>query len=66
MLVTPGLSKTLNIGSRNIEVAYAVLNRMQLKISSQEVGGNIGRTIRFYVVNGRMTIRTFGNQERDI
>ncbi len=66
MLVAPNLLKTLNIGTRNVETAYSVLNSMQLKISSQEVGGNIGRTVRFYVANGRMTIRTFGNQEREL
>jgi chemotaxis protein CheD len=66
MLVTPGLSQSLNIGSRNLEVAYCVLDRIQLKITSQEVGGNIGRTVRLYVANGRMTIRTAGNQEREL
>jgi chemotaxis protein CheD len=59
-------SPVLNIGSRNVEAALAVLAKHKLKIASQEVGGNIGRTVRFYVDGGRMTIRTVGNQEREI
>lgn len=66
MLVAPGFSPTLNIGGRNVEVAYATLYRLNFKIAGQEVGGNIGRTIRFYVASGRMTIRTVCNQEREI
>jgi chemotaxis protein CheD len=66
MLVAPGFSQTLNIGARNVEAAYAALQGLRLKISGQEVGGNTGRTVRFYVANGRMTIRTIGNQERDV
>lgn len=66
MLVAPGFSSNLNIGSRNIEVAYATFTNLNLKLASQEVGGSIGRTVRFYVADGRMTIRTIGNQERDV
>jgi chemotaxis protein CheD len=66
MLVAPGFSSTLNIGSRNIEVAYATFNKLNLKLASQDVGGSIGRTVRFYVADGRMTIRTIGNQEREV
>jgi len=66
MLTAPGFSQTLNIGARNVEAAYAVLEGLKFKIAGQEVGGNIGRTVRFYPANGRMTIRTVGNQEREI
>jgi chemotaxis protein CheD len=65
MLVAPGFSQSFNIGSRNTEAALAVLSSLRLKIASREVGGNIGRTVRFYVADGRMTIRTMGNQERE-
>lgn len=66
MLVAPGFNQTFNIGTRNVEMAYATLASLNLKISSQEVGGTTGRTLRFYVTDGRMTIRTIGNQEREI
>lgn len=66
MLVIPGFTQTFNIGSRNVEAAYHTLQMLNLKLTSQEVGGNMGRTLRFYVADGRMTIRTIGNQEREI
>ncbi len=66
MLIAPGFSTVLNIGSRNIEAAYTSLAALKLKIASKEVGGNTGRTVRFYVSDGRMTIRTMGNQEREV
>jgi chemotaxis protein CheD len=66
MLVAPGFSQTFNIGSRNVDSAYATLASLNLRITSQEVGGNTGRTLRFYIADGRMTIRTIGNQEREI
>jgi chemotaxis protein CheD len=66
MLTAPGFSKTFNIGTRNVEAAHEVLQRLRLRLVSEEVGGTIGRTVRFYVCDGRMTIRTVGNQERVI
>jgi chemotaxis protein CheD len=66
MLTAPGFQQSFNIGVRNVEIAYLTLKNLNLKITSQEVGGNIGRTVRFYVNGGRMTIRTVGNQEREI
>lgn len=66
MLTAPGFSNTFNIGTRNVEAAHEVLNRLRLRLVSEEVGGTIGRTVRFYVYDGRMTIRTVGNQEREI
>lgn len=64
MLAAPGFSQVMNIGTRNIEAALATLATLDLKTASQEVGGHTGRTVRFYVTDGRMTIRTMSNQER--
>jgi len=66
MLNAPGFTQSFNIGSRNVEATYETLQRLKLKVTSQEVGGTIGRTVRFYVRDGKMTIRTLGNQEREI
>ncbi len=66
MLVAPGFNNTFDIGSRNIDAAQKTLANMNLKILGYEVGGNTGRTVRFYVGNGKMTIRTVGNMEREI
>jgi chemotaxis protein CheD len=66
MLVAPGFSQVMNIGGRNVEAAQSVFRSLKLNVASQETGGSTGRTVRFYPVDGRMTIRTVGNQERVI
>lgn len=66
MLAAPGVPQALNIGSRNLEAAYKALADLNLKIAGQDVGGNLGRTVRFYVADGRMTIRAIGYPEREI
>jgi chemotaxis protein CheD len=66
MLNAPGFSQAFNIGTRNVEAAMATFGGMRLRLASYEVGGTTGRTVRFYVCDGRMTIRTVGNQEREI
>ena len=63
MLTSPGLSKTFDIGTGNIAVAEKVLQDKKLKIVSQSVGGNTGRTFRVYVSDGKMTIRMIGEKE---
>ncbi|MGB9674359.1 MAG: chemotaxis protein CheD, partial [Anaerolineales bacterium] len=49
MLVAPGFTQSFNIGTRNVEAAYETLRKLNLKLTSQEVGGTAGRTVRFYV-----------------
>jgi chemotaxis protein CheD len=66
MLTAPGFSQTLNIGSRNVDTALSVLKAINLRLLGQETGGNSGRTVRFYITDGRMTIRSMGNQEREV
>ncbi len=66
MLTAPGFTRFLDIGSRNVGMAVSTLAALNLKIVGQEVGGNIGRTVRLYVADGRMTIRTAGNMEREV
>jgi chemotaxis protein CheD len=66
MLMVPGSPSAFEIGKRNIEAAYATLSQMRLSLSSEETGGHGGRTMRMYIGTGRVTIRTMGQQERDI
>lgn len=63
MLTSPGLSKTFDIGTRNIAKAQSVLEAQGMKIVSQSIGGNIGRTFRVYVCDGKMSIRMIGEKE---
>ncbi len=62
----PGLAQVFTIGERNVLEAQATLASLHFKIRAQEVGGTIGRTVRLYVADGRMTVRVMGQQERMI
>jgi chemotaxis protein CheD len=66
MLINSSLSNTFDIGTRNISMARQTLQRLSMRLSSEDVGGNIGRTVRFYVETGRMTVRMIGGVERDL
>jgi chemotaxis protein CheD len=66
MLVAPGFTGSFNIGTRNVEAAYSTLDSLRMSLAGQEVGGTTGRTVKFYVKDGRMTIRSIGNQEREV
>lgn len=66
MLVSPGLSGTFDIGTRNISMAHEIFKKMNLKLKTEEVGGQVGRTVRLYIGDGRMTVRMMGSQERDL
>jgi chemotaxis protein CheD len=65
MLTAPGFKQSLNIGERNVAAALAALSAHKLPVKSQEVGGHVGRTVRLYVADGRMTLRAIGNPERE-
>jgi chemotaxis receptor (MCP) glutamine deamidase CheD len=45
-----------DIGQRNVEVARAVFADRRLALVAEEVGSTIGRTMRVFVADGRMTI----------
>jgi chemotaxis protein CheD len=66
MLLSPAMTKAFDIGNRNVQAALKILDTLNLRLSGQEVGGNIGRTVRLYVIEGRMTVRLVGQQEHDI
>ena len=66
MLLSPGLSNTFDIGSRNIESARHTLQRLNLFVEKEDVGGHAGRTFRVYVGSGRTTVKIVGGTERDL
>ncbi|NMC54051.1 MAG: chemotaxis protein CheD [Chloroflexi bacterium] len=66
MLLSSSLSKTFDIGTRNIEASRKTFEKMKLKVSAEEVGGHTGRTVRLFVHNGRMTFRIVGGKEQEI
>ena len=64
MLVANGL--TFDIGERNIVAAKEILKDQKVAISGEDVGGNVGRTMRVYVDDGRVTVRSLGDPEKEI
>lgn len=65
MLNIGNSSTPFDIGTRNIESARATFAKLNIKVQAEEVGGQTGRTVRLYVVDGKMTIRMMGGKERD-
>jgi len=48
----------LKVGQRNIIATKEILNRLRIPISSEEVGGSVGRTVHFYTENGKFQIKS--------
>ncbi len=66
MLTSPDLTRTFDIGTRNVEAAQSTLNCLNMSITAAEIGGHTGRTVRVYVADGRVTVRVIGEKEREI
>jgi chemotaxis protein CheD len=66
MLMSSGPTRSFDIGTRNIEAAQTTLNRLNMPIAASEVGGHIGRTLRVYVADSRVTVRVIGQKEHEI
>ena len=56
-LMTPG---SMQMGERNIVAARDVLRRIGIPVMREAVGGGSGRSVRFYVGDGRVEVRSVG------
>lgn len=56
----------LDIGARNVEAVNEVLNKQKIKIVASDTGGNYGRTMQFYVSDGRVLVKTIGHGLNEI
>ena len=63
MLISSGLTRSFDIGTRNIEAAQMTLGRLKMPITAAEVGGHTGRTVRVYIADSRVTVRVIGQKE---
>jgi chemotaxis protein CheD len=63
VVAKPGFADSLNIGKRNVEAARIALQTVGFKIKAEAIGGQMGRTVRMYIANGRVTIKTLGQAE---
>jgi chemotaxis protein CheD len=66
MLLFTGVTHSFDIGTRNVESAYTTLERLKMPVSAAEVGGHLGRTVRVYVADSRVTVRVAGEKEHEI
>ncbi|GAB6088212.1 chemotaxis protein CheD [Alkaliphilus crotonatoxidans] len=53
-------SDLMKIGHRNTIATKEILNQFNIPILSEDTGGNYGRTIEFYSVNGDLLVKTIG------
>ena len=56
-LMAPG---SVQMGERNIAAARDALGRAAIPVTREAVGGGAGRSVRFYVADGRVEIRSVG------
>lgn len=66
MLLASGVSHTFDIGTRNVEAALRTFQRLGIVLKAKDVGGNLGRTVRLYVADGRMTVRILNGREQEL
>lgn len=64
MLSAPGFSDSLDIGKRNVLATEIALQTAGLQIHAQDTGGHAGRTVRFYITDGQVVVKTLGQGER--
>jgi chemotaxis protein CheD len=59
------LPSGINMGERNIDATRAALEALGIPIVAEDVGGEYGRSVRFVVATGAMTVRSLvgGNRE---
>ena len=55
------MSEAMNVGKRNSEAVRELLKELNIRIISEDCGGNFGRTIIFDSGNGDLKIKTIGH-----
>ena len=66
VLSAPGFDGSLDIGERNVLAAERALRAAGLRIRAQATGGQIGRTVKFYIADGQVTLRSLGRSEQPL
>ncbi|MDY0135424.1 MAG: hypothetical protein RBS14_07045, partial [Atribacterota bacterium] len=49
-------------GRRNVEAVKAELQKLKIPLRADDTGGNRGRSIMFYLEDGRLEIKTIGQK----
>ena len=61
-----GSSAIFKTGEKNTEATRETLAKHGIRLASSELGGNHGRTVRFYVDSGRVSVAAAGSAGTDI
>lgn len=59
-LMAPG---TLNMGERNVIASRQALKRLGIPVRGEEVGRDYGRSVRFELATGRVTVSSVGRPD---
>ena len=60
------LSSGVNMGHRNIDATRKALYRLNIPVIAEDVGGEYGRSVRFVVSTGAMTVRSLVGGDREL
>jgi chemotaxis protein CheD len=60
------INASVNIGERNIQAAQMALQSAGIQLKAEATGGDIGRTIKFYIANGQVTVKMLGQAEQSL
>jgi chemotaxis protein CheD len=55
-----------SVGEKNVQAVRRVLKELGIPIAGEDVGGNHGRTLRFFVETGQVIISTVGRGEKEV
>jgi chemotaxis protein CheD len=66
MFKLPENSKIGKIGTNNAIKVKEILNLKKIKITSEDIGGDYGRTIDFYAKDGELKIKSLGREIKKI
>ena len=65
VLSAPGFEENgLHIGKRNVSAAESALRDARIQVKAHRTGGRVGRTVRFYIATGQVTVRSLGQKEQ--
>ncbi len=62
----PGPCLGMQIGERNIEAAKVILNELKIPLVAEDIGGSYGRTMRFSISDGRVTVSSIKHGAREL
>jgi chemotaxis protein CheD len=66
MTISPGHKDTFRTGEKNLTHILAALEKINVGLTSADVGGTLGRTVKMQIATGVVTVKTVNGIEREI